>query len=84
MLIDIVLPGINGLELVHDLKHGKSTQNIPIIALTALARPEDRELILAAGCDDYLCKPYLLDELDRKIRYHLSSQFCCVEALKIA
>jgi DNA-binding response OmpR family regulator len=62
----------NGLELIHDLRHGKLTSQIPIIAVTALARKKDRDRLLAAGCNDYICKPYLIDELNQKIRYHLS------------
>lgn len=75
IIVDIVLKDMNGLELVHDLKHGKSTKDIPIIAVTALSRTEDRDRVLAVGCNDYLCKPYLIDELNEKIRYNLPPQF---------
>ncbi|BAU66994.1 Response regulator receiver domain protein [Stanieria sp. NIES-3757] len=84
IIVDIVLRDMNGLELVHDLRHGKSTKNIPIIAVTALSRTEDRELLFAAGCNDYLCKPYLIDELDQKIRYNLPPQFFPSGALRVA
>ncbi|AFZ36444.1 response regulator receiver protein [Stanieria cyanosphaera PCC 7437] len=84
IIVDIVLRDRNGLELVHDLKHGKSTKNLPIIAVTALARKEDQNLLLAAGCNDYLCKPYLIDELNEKIRYNLPPQFFHPGALRVA
>jgi CheY-like chemotaxis protein len=84
IIVDIVLRDMNGLELVHDLRHGKSTKNLPIIAVTALARKEDHELLLATGCNDYLCKPYLIDELDEEIRYNLPPQFFPSGALRVA
>jgi DNA-binding response OmpR family regulator len=74
ILLDIILPKINGLELVHDLRHGKLTSQTPIIAVTALATESDRDRILAAGCNDYLCKPYFIDELNEKISAHLPQQ----------
>ncbi|MGK7948742.1 MAG: response regulator [Xenococcaceae cyanobacterium] len=75
ILIDLVLPDINGFELVNWIEQNKSTQNIPIIAISALVREEDRERAMKAGCDDYLIKPYLIDDLDRKIRRYLSKNF---------
>ncbi len=73
ILLDLVLPDINGFELASLFKQEKLTQNIPIIALTALARKQDRDRALKAGCDDYLTKPYLIEDLDRKIRQFFSS-----------
>lgn len=63
ILLEIVLPDISGLEIVTKLKQDKLTNPIPIIAVTGLARKEDRERIFQAGCDAYLCKPYLLGDL---------------------
>ncbi|HEY88120.1 MAG TPA: response regulator [Thermoflexia bacterium] len=57
VLLDISLPGIDGLEIVGRLKASEAYQNIPVIALTASAMVGDRERFLAAGCDDYLSKP---------------------------
>ncbi|MBE9169598.1 response regulator [Pleurocapsales cyanobacterium LEGE 06147] len=80
ILLDIMLPQVNGLELVHDLRHGKLTQTIPIVAVTALASEEDRDRLLASGCNGYLSKPYLLDDLDSIIRSHLPQRFFCPSA----
>lgn len=80
ILLDIMLPQVNGLELVHDLRHGKLTQTIPIVAVTALASEEDRDRLLASGCNGYLSKPYLLDDLDSTIRSHLPQRFFCPSA----
>lgn len=57
ILIDIQLPGMDGLEATHLLKREEETRSIPIIALTALAMKGDEERIRAAGCDGYIAKP---------------------------
>ncbi len=57
ILMDIQLPGIDGIEAISLLKRNEATRGIPIIALTALAMKGDEERIRAAGCDDYIAKP---------------------------
>jgi two-component system, cell cycle response regulator DivK len=57
ILMDIQLPGIDGLELTRRLKSDPSTKHIIIIGLTAYAMKGDEERILAAGCDHYIAKP---------------------------
>ena len=57
ILMDIQLPGMDGLEATQQLKRDASTRDIPVIALTALAMKGDEERILAAGCDGYIAKP---------------------------
>jgi len=57
ILMDIQLPGRDGLTLTRDIKGNPETASIPIIALTAHAMKEDRERALAAGCDGYIAKP---------------------------
>ena len=58
VLMDIQLPGMDGLEATALLKHDDVTRDIPVIALTALAMKGDEERIRAAGCDDYIAKPW--------------------------
>ena len=57
ILMDIQLPGMDGLEATAVLKRDGSTRAIPVIALTALAMKGDEERIRAAGCDGYIAKP---------------------------
>ena len=57
ILMDIQLPGMDGLEATVRLKSDPATSAIPVIALTALAMKGDEERIRAAGCDGYIAKP---------------------------
>ena len=57
ILMDIQLPGMDGLEATALLKGDVATDAIPVIALTALAMKGDEERIRAAGCDGYIAKP---------------------------
>jgi len=57
VLIDIQLPGMDGLEATALLKSSEATRDIPVVALTALAMKGDEERIRAAGCDGYIAKP---------------------------
>ena len=62
ILMDIQLPGMDGLEATALLKADDATRAIPIIALTALAMKGDEERIRAAGCDGYVAKPIAYKE----------------------
>jgi two-component system cell cycle response regulator DivK len=57
ILMDIQLPGMDGLQATQQLKADEATRGIPVIALTALAMKGDEERIRAAGCDGYIAKP---------------------------
>jgi two-component system cell cycle response regulator DivK len=57
ILMDIQLPGMDGLEATSLLKRDQTTRAIPVIALTALAMKGDEARIRAAGCDGYIAKP---------------------------
>ncbi len=57
ILMDIQLPGMDGLAATALLKRDDATRNIPVVALTALAMKGDEERIRAAGCDGYISKP---------------------------
>jgi two-component system, cell cycle response regulator DivK len=57
ILMDIQLPGMDGLQATMLLKRDQATRAIPVIALTALVMKGDEERIRAAGCDGYIAKP---------------------------
>ena len=63
ILMDIQLPGMDGLAATALLKKDPATASIPVIALTAMAMKEDREKTRAAGCDAYIAKPLRYKEL---------------------
>lgn len=63
ILMDVQMPGLDGLELTRRLKQHPRTAHIKVVALTALAMKGDAERILAAGCDAYLAKPYPYQQL---------------------
>ena len=62
ILMDMQLPGMDGLEATALLKKDEATRGIPVVALTALAMKGDEERIRAAGCDGYIAKPMRYQE----------------------
>ena len=71
VLMDIQLPGMDGLQAAALLKADPATRAIPIIALTALAMKGDEERIRAAGCDGYIAKPLAYKNVLAVIDAHL-------------
>ena len=63
IVMDIQMPVLDGLEAMRRIRENTQLVHIPIIALTALAMPSDRETCLAAGADEYLTKPVKLKQL---------------------
>jgi two-component system cell cycle response regulator DivK len=74
ILMDIQLPGMDGLEATTLLKNDDLTRTIPVIALTALAMKGDEERIRAAGCDGYIAKPMRYQELRATIAAQLDAR----------
>ncbi len=72
ILMDIGLPGIDGLETTTRIRQNPDIRNIPIIALTANAMKGDAERCLTAGCDVYLTKPIGVSALKEKVLSFLS------------
>lgn len=62
ILMDIQLPGMDGLAATVILKHDPLTRDMPVFAVTALAMTGDEERIRAAGCDGYIAKPIGIQE----------------------
>lgn len=70
ILLDIQLPGVDGFEIARQIKASAAWQEIPIIAITALAMPGDRDRCLAAGLQDYVSKPVNYEELATVLKKH--------------
>jgi len=73
ILMDVQLPGMDGLTATGLLKQDPDTQAIPVIALTAFAMKGDREKMLAGGCDDYVSKPIAYKTLLATVARHLQT-----------
>ncbi|TAE52297.1 MAG: response regulator [Nostocales cyanobacterium] len=84
ILLDILLPSLNGLEVVQCLKSQPLTSHIPVVAVTALAGKNQKQQILRAGFDEYISKPYMLEDLEaiiyrllnKKLHSHLNLEMC--------
>lgn len=72
ILLDMMLPDLSGIEVANYLKQAPQTMEISIIAVTAMARGEDKEKFAIAGCDDCITKPYIIEELEAMIRKYIS------------
>ncbi len=68
VLMDIQLPGIDGIAALGQLRADAATRAIPVIAVTASAMTQDRQKIMAAGFDGYQSKPIRLQEFLRAVR----------------
>jgi CheY-like chemotaxis protein len=74
IMMDIRLPGMDGLELTRRLKADAATRDIIIIAVTACAARGDDQKALAAGCDDYITKPISTVSLPGLVARHLGAR----------
>jgi CheY-like chemotaxis protein len=74
ILMDLQLPGIDGLELTRRLKADPATKSIVIVAATAYAMKGDEERALAAGCDGYISKPINTRTLPRQVSEYLTTK----------
>jgi two-component system, cell cycle response regulator DivK len=82
ILMDIQLPGMDGLQATAILKADEATRAIPVIALTALAMKGDEERIRAAGCDGYIAKPLDYKQFIAAISKQLLRAAAAVPAVK--
>jgi CheY-like chemotaxis protein len=73
ILLDLMMPGLDGFQVTRQLKANPETATIPIVAVSAMARPDDREAALAAGCDEFVRKPFELGDLEAVIRTYLDN-----------
>ncbi len=68
ILLDFLMPEINGFEVSKALRNNELTRSIPIMAVTALTKEQDIERIFECGADEYLAKPFRIDHLLEKVR----------------
>ncbi|QDZ39992.1 response regulator [Euhalothece natronophila Z-M001] len=68
ILLDIQLPEVDGFEILHQLRQTPYWQDLPVIAITAMAMPGDRDRCLKAGANDYLAKPLHLETVIQKVK----------------
>lgn len=73
ILLDIGLPGIDGIEVFKRLKNMEAGKNIPVIAVTAHAMAGNREHLLSVGFDDFIPKPIEKNILYQKIKEHIDA-----------
>ncbi len=72
LLLDLMMPGLSGEDILLEIRQSPELRNIPVILLTARASQEDRLLGLAMGADDYMAKPLLSEEVVLRVRNTLS------------
>lgn len=68
VILDLGLPGLDGLEVLKRIRHQEKTRLLPVLILTAQATPEERVRGLNLGADDYLPKPFDMQELEARIK----------------
>ena len=74
VVMDLNLPGTDGLQLTRWLKEDALTRDIPVLAVTAYAMPGDLDIASEAGCDGYIAKPYDPHALVREVRRLLDAR----------
>jgi DNA-binding response OmpR family regulator len=68
VLLDVIMPGMDGYTVCREMRADPLTSEVPILFLTAKVKDEDRITGFTAGADDYLCKPFNIDELILRVR----------------
>lgn len=74
ILMECCLPLLDGFEATRRIREGVSARDVPIVFMSGHAQPAAKTKAFAAGCDDYLVKPFALDELERVLERHLSQR----------
>ena len=68
ILMDIMMPGMDGLEATRLIRSNRETEKIPILAVTALYKESELNACIEAGCNDYILKPFTIKQLRKKIQ----------------
>lgn len=83
ILLDIRLPNMDGLEICKILKDNETTREIPVIFITSLDSETERVRGFEAGAEDYVVKPFCLEELLARVRVHLASRRVRIQAVDL-
>lgn len=70
ILLDLQLPRLNGIGVIHRLRHNAKLENVPIVIITGQDPEKYRNSAIAEGCDDFLLKPIDFDRLDALLDYY--------------
>jgi len=70
ILLDLQLPRLNGLGVIHRMRQNVRLENVPIVIITGQDPEKYRSTAIAEGCDDFLCKPIDFDRLDALLDYY--------------
>lgn len=73
ILLDILLPHVDGFQVCETLRHNPTYENLPIVMMTALKTEADKERAYTAGANDYVTKPFTEERLLATIRHHLDA-----------
>jgi len=68
IILDIMMPGMDGWQAAQELKANSATKDIPILAATALFRDVDLKTCMDSGCNGYIVKPFTFQELQAKVK----------------
>jgi CheY-like chemotaxis protein len=74
ILMDIMMPGMDGREVTRMIRFNPETRDIPILAATVLFRESDLKSCIQAGCNDYLIKPFSFEDLKGKVQKYIPLQ----------
>jgi CheY-like chemotaxis protein len=74
ILMDIMMPGMDGREATRLIRSNRETEKIPILAITALCMESELNACIEAGCNDYIVKPFNFQKFEEKIQTILSDR----------
>ena len=67
ILMNTMMPEMDGPQATRTLRTNAGTKDIPILAVTGMFRPDDLQSLIEAGCNDYIVKPFSVEELQKKV-----------------
>ncbi len=80
ILLDLQLPGLDGLGVIHRLRMNPNLENVPVVIMTGHEPERYRDSAIEAGCDDFLLKPIDFDRLDVILDYYVPVEAFCASA----